>query len=152
MRIRTDDLQGEPIVAFLEAHVAQLRRLSPPESSHALDLDGLRAPDVRFWSATDDDGDILGCAALKTLDPTHAELKSMRTAPRQTRRGIATGLLLHVLGEARTAGFARISLETGAEEFFAPARALYARHGFDYCEPFAGYRPDPLSVFMTRSL
>lgn len=152
MRIATDDLRGAGVIAFLEHHVAQLRSLSPPESTHALDLDGLRSPDVRFWTTTADDGEIVGCAALKTLDATHAELKSMRTATHRTRQGIASRLLLHVLDEARTAGFRRVSLETGAEEFFAPARALYARHGFEECAPFAAYRPDPLSVFMTRAL
>ena len=151
MRIELDDLQGPETIAFLEAHVAQLRSLSPPESTHALDLDGLRAHDVRFWTALDD-GEVVGCAALKTLDPTHAELKSMRTAAHRTRQGIAARLVQHVLDEAGSAGFARISLETGAEDFYAPARALYARLGFDYCEPFGDYLPDPLSVFMTRAL
>ncbi len=152
MHIAIDDLQGAEIIAFLEAHVAQLRSLSPPESSHALDLAGLRSPDVRFWTAVDDDGEIVGCAALKTLDAGHAELKSMRTATHRTRQGVASRLVAHVLEEARAMGFSRVSLETGSEEFFAPARALYARHGFDYCEPFGDYRPDPLSVFMTRGL
>lgn len=152
VHIAIDDLQGGAIVAFLEAHVAQLRSLTPPESSHALDLDGLRSPAVRFWTATDDDGEILGCAALKTLDAEHAELKSMRTATHRTRQGVASRLVTHVLQEARAAGFSRVSLETGADDFFAPARALYARHGFEPCEPFADYRPDPLSVFMTRSV
>lgn len=151
MHIAIDDLQGAEIVAFLEAHVAQLRSLSPPESSHALDLAGLRAPGVRFWTATDD-GEILGCAALKRLDDDHVELKSMRTATHRTRQGVASRLVAHVLDEARGLGFTRMSLETGSEEFFAPARALYARHGFTYCEPFADYLPDPLSVFMTREL
>jgi putative acetyltransferase len=76
----------------------------------------------------------------------------MRTATHRTRQGVASRLVAHVLDEARGLGFTRMSLETGSEEFFAPARALYARHGFDYCEPFADYRPDPLSVFMTREL
>ncbi len=151
VHIAIDDLQGAEIIAFLEAHVAHLRSLSPPESSHALDLDGLRSPAVRFWTATDDE-EILGCAALKTLDAHHVELKSMRTATHRTRQGVASRLVAHVLDEARAAGFTRMSLETGADDFFAPARALYARHGFVYCEPFADYRPDPLSVFMTRSL
>lgn len=155
VQIVIDDLQDPGIIAFLEGHVAQLRSLSPPESTHALDLTGLRSPDIRFWTAFDDgDGprEIVGCAALKTLDPTHAELKSMRTAPHRTRQGIASRLVQHVLDEARAVGFERISLETGAEDFYAPARGLYLRHGFDYCDPFADYRPDPLSVFMTRAL
>lgn len=154
VRIVLDDLRSPEIIAFLEAHVAQLRSLTPPESAHALDLEGLRKPDVRFWTAFDDagEGEILGCAALKTLDPSHAELKSMRTAAHRIREGIASRLVQYVLDEARAAGFGRISLETGADEFFAPARALYERHGFDYCEPFGSYRPDPLSVFLTRTL
>jgi putative acetyltransferase len=152
VHIAIDDLRGAEIIAFLEAHVAELRSLSPPESSHALDLAGLRAPGVRFWTAVDDDGEILGCAALKTLDDEHGELKSMRTASHRTRQGVGSRLVAHVLEEARATGFTRVSLETGSEEFFAAAHALYARHGFAYCEPFADYRPDPLSVFMTRAL
>ncbi|WP_134738877.1 GNAT family N-acetyltransferase [Nocardioides sp. 503] len=149
MRIGPGDLDDPAVVAFLEEHVAQLRDVTPPGSSHALDLDGLRAPSVRFWSVTDEDGDLLGCAALKTLGPDHAELKSMRTATGRTRQGVATALLRHVLDEARSAGAARVSLETGSFDFFAPARALYVRHGFVECEPFGDYRPDPHSTFMT---
>ncbi|WP_193614390.1 GNAT family N-acetyltransferase [Nocardioides lijunqiniae] len=152
MRIAPGDLADPVVVAFLEEHVVQLRDVTPPGSSHALDLDGLRAPDVRFWSATDDHGHLLGCAALKTLVPDHAELKSMRTATTRTRQGVATALLRHVLAEARTAGVARVSLETGSFDFFAPARALYARHGFIQCAPFGDYRPDPHSTFMTLVL
>lgn len=152
MTIALDDLRGAAVVAFLEEHVTQLRDATPPGSSHALDLDGLRAPDVRFWTMTDDDGELVGCVALKTLTADHAELKSMRTAGHRTRQGVATALLRHVLDEARSAGFGRVSLETGSFEFFAPARVLYARHGFTECEPFGGYRPDPHSTFMTFEL
>jgi putative acetyltransferase len=151
VRIDVDDLTSSATIEFLEDHVGQLRALTPPESTHALDLAGLRAPGVVFWSARDGDR-VVGCAALKALDATHAEVKSMRTAADQARRGIATRLLGTVIEHARDGGFRRLSLETGAEPFFAPARALYARHGFVECEPFADYRPDPLSVFMTREL
>ncbi len=150
MRIAPDDLSSAEIVAFLEAHVTQLRSLSPPESTHALDLAGLRAPGVSFWSAYDG-GELVGCAALKTLTSEHAELKSMRTAPHRVGQGIGATLVAFVLDRAREAGFSRISLETGSEEFFAPARRLYARHGFVECAPFGDYRPDPLSTFMTRA-
>ena len=151
MQISRDDLTDPSVIAFLTDHVAQLRALSPPESTHALDLEGLRAPDVSFWAARQD-GEVVGCAALKALDPAHAELKSMRTEAHRTRQGIASRLLAHVLGEARRAGFTRVSLETGTEAFFEPARALYAGQGFEPCAPFGGYRPDPLSAFMTRPL
>lgn len=151
MQIAPDPLTSPEIAAFLQAHLDQMRETSPAESVHALDLAGLRAPGVRFWSAYDG-GELVGCAALKRLDDDHAELKSMRTAPHRTRQGIAARLLAFVLDEARDTGFTRVSLETGTQDFFAPARELYARHGFDACPPFGDYRPDPNSTFMTRSL
>jgi putative acetyltransferase len=155
VEIAPDDLTSAAVVAFLEAHVAQLRSLSPPESTHALDLAGLRAPEVSFWSAYDG-ADLVGCVALKRLDALpvggHAELKSMRTAPHRRGEGIGAGLVGFVLDRARASGLGRVSLETGSEEFFAPARRLYARHGFVECPPFGGYRPDPLSTFMTQGL
>ena len=151
MRIDVDDLTSSETIEFLEEHVRQLRELSPPESTHALDLEGLRAPGVVFWTARDADR-VVGCAALKTLDDTHAEVKSMRTAADQARRASPPACWKRSSSTPGTAGFRRLSLETGAEPFFAPARALYARHGFVECEPFADYRLDPLSVFMTREL
>jgi putative acetyltransferase len=151
-RIERDDLTDPAVVALLDGHVAELRRISPPESSHALDLDGLRAPGVTFWVARDTDHGVLGCGALKVLDASHGEVKSMRTAPRAQRRGVARALLAEVLDEARRSGLTRLSLETGSAGFFAPARALYAAHGFVECGPFAGYRLDPHSTFMTREL
>lgn len=155
LRIRLDDLSDPRIATFLQEHLADMRRISPPESVHALDLDGLRRPEIRFWSAWVDtpDGDRLaGTAALKRLDAGHAELKSMRTAAALRGQGIAARMLAHVLGAARTAGHTRISLETGSQPFFASARALYARHGFEDCAPFGSYTLDPASHFMTRGL
>ncbi|TDE16049.1 GNAT family N-acetyltransferase [Jiangella asiatica] len=151
MKITIDDLSGPEIAGFLDEHVRQMLSITPPESKHALDLDGLRRPEVTFWSVTDG-GRIVGCGAIKRLDAGHAELKSMRTAPARQRGGIASSLLEHIIGEATRMGFTRMSLETGADEFFLPARRLYRKFGFAYCEPFADYRPDPLSVFMTRTL
>lgn len=151
MQTGPGDLDDLEVAAFLEAHVVQLRSMGPPESTHALDLEGLRSPDVRFWTAYDD-GELVGCAALRMLSCDHAELKSMRTAVHRTREGIAAGLLTSVLEEASSAGFTRVSLETGSDDFFLPARALYRAHGFVECEPFGDYRPDPSSTFMTREL
>jgi putative acetyltransferase len=151
VQIAPDPLTSPEIAAFLQAHLDQMRATSPAESVHALDLTGLRAPGMRFWSAYDA-GELVGCAALKRLDDAHGELKSMRTAPHRTRQGIAARMLAFVLDAARADGLTRLSLETGAQGFFAPARALYARHGFAECEPFGDYRPDPNSVFMTRRL
>jgi len=151
VKIIVDDLSGPEIAEFLDEHVQEMRAFTPLESKHALDLDGLRKPEITFWSVMDDDR-LVGCGAIKRLDEGHAELKSMRTAPTRKGSGIASHLLEHIITEARQMGFTRLSLETGAAEFFRPARKLYEKFGFDYCEPFADYRPDPHSVFMTRAL
>lgn len=151
MQIRLDPLTGPDIIALLHEHVAEARRNSPPGSSHALDLDRLRAPDITFWSAWEGDT-LMGCVALKELDPEHGEIKSMRTASAHQRKGVGAKLLQHVLEEAARRGYRRVSLETGALAFFQPARSLYARFGFVPCGPFAQYRDDPASVFMTRTI
>jgi putative acetyltransferase len=151
MKIVVDDLSGPGIARFLDEHVQEMRSITPPESKHALDLDGLRKPEITFWSAVDGDT-LVGCGAIKRLDAGHAEVKSMRTAPTRKRSGIASVLLEHIITEARGMGFTRLSLETGAAEFFLPARKLYEKFGFDYCQPFADYQPDPYSVFMTKLL
>ena len=149
--IRLDDLSDPRIAAFLEQHIRDMRAVSPPESKHALDLEGLRRPDIRFWSAWQG-GELVGCAALRRLDARHGELKSMRTAPQSRRQGLARTMLLHVLVQAQASGLRRVSLETGSMAFFAPARTLYAAHGFVSCAPFGDYRADPNSVFLTCEL
>jgi putative acetyltransferase len=151
MHIRIDDLRGPEIAELLAAHVAFCRASSPPESTHVLDLDALRAPGITFWSAWDGPG-LLGCAALKELHATHGEVKSMHTATRHRGRGVGLALLRQIVAEARVRGYRRLSLETGSMEAFAPARALYARFGFVECPPFGDYRLDANSVFMTIEL
>ena len=151
MLIRPDDLAGPEIRALLEEHVADMRRISPPGSVHALDLAGLRRPGITFWTLWSD-GALAGCGALKAIDAAHGEVKSMRTARSHRRRGVARAMLDHIVGEARRRGYARLSLETGSMDAFAPARTLYARAGFVPCAPFDGYRDDPHSVFMTLAL
>jgi putative acetyltransferase len=155
LHIRLDDLSDPRIEAFMQEHLVDMRAVSPPESVHALDMDQLCQPDIAFWSAwlSEDDGDTLvGTCALKRLSATHAELKSMRTSARHRGQGIARQLLHHVLEEARARGFARLSLETGPQPFFEPARQLYFQNRFVECGPFADYGPDPYSFFMTRAL
>lgn len=149
--IRVDDLRGPAIRALLQEHLAMAAANSPPGAVHALDLDGLRAPDVTFWSVYDGD-ELAGCGALRQLDPSHGEIKSMRTASAHLRRGVAHTLMLHVLNTARQRGYRRLSLETGNTDAFAPARRLYERHGFVPCPPFAGYVDDGFSICMTREL
>jgi putative acetyltransferase len=151
MEIVVDDLTGPQIASFLAEHVREMLSITPVESKHALDLDGLRRPEITFWSVLDG-GAVVGCGAIKRLDPVHAEVKSMRTSSARKRSGIASLLLGHIIAEARRMGFTRLSLETGSAGFFAPARRLYEKFGFEYCGPFADYRPDPNSVFLTRML
>jgi putative acetyltransferase len=151
LRIVVDDLSSPQVAAFLEEHIQEMWSITPLESKHALDLDGLRQPEITFWSVMDGDT-LVGCGAIKRLDADHAEVKSMRTASTRRRSGVASLLLAYLIAEARRMGFTRLSLETGAAEFFQPARKLYEKFGFDYCEPFADYQPSPHNVFMTRAL
>jgi putative acetyltransferase len=151
MEIRIDDLNGYEVSQLLLEHLQSMRRISPPESVHALDVDGLRKPDVTFWTVWKN-GELLGCGALKELDHEHGEIKSMRTAAQHLRKGVARRLLEYILDEARRRGYRRISLETGSQKEFKPAHKLYAASGFTFCEPFADYLDDPNSVFMTREL
>ncbi|OKJ70013.1 GNAT family N-acetyltransferase [Streptomyces sp. CB02460] len=151
MKISVDDLSGRDIAEFLQAHVEEMRAITPLESKHALDLDGLRVPEVTFWTAYDGDA-LVGCGAVKRIEEGHAEIKSMRTEPTRKRSGVASLLLAHIISEARAMGYRRLSLETGATDFFAPARALYEKFQFTYCAPFADYKEDPNSAFMTRLL
>ena len=151
MEIRVDDLSGPEIEALLSEHLASMHVHSPPESVHALPIEKLRGADITFWSAWEN-GDLLGCGALKELDPTHGEIKSMRTASGHLRKGVGRAVLNHIIEEAKRRKYRRLSLETGSMEPFEPARRLYLRAGFIYCEPFADYVLDPNSVFMTMAL
>jgi putative acetyltransferase len=151
LEIRIDDLTGPEIAELLREHLANMAENSPPESIHALNIEQLRQPDITFWSAWSEDG-LLGCGALKELDPLHGEIKSMRTVSRHRRKGVAARLLEHILEEARRRNYRRVSLETGSMSAFAPAHHLYASFGFVECGPFADYVEDPNSRFMTKEL
>ena len=151
MEIRLDALDGAEIRALLTEHLRSMHELSPPVSVHALDLAALRKRDITFWSAWSD-GELLGCGALKELTAGHGEIKSMRTASAHRRKGVARAMLEHIIAEAHRRSYARLSLETGSQPAFAPARQLYESFGFIYCSPFDGYKADPNSVFLTRTL
>jgi putative acetyltransferase len=151
MDIRVDDLSGPEIAQLLREHLHSMTLHSPPESIHALDLDGLRKPEITFWCVWQGD-ELMGCGALKQLDARRGEIKSMRTATRHLRKGVAARLLQHIIEEARRRDYQRLSLETGSMEAFAPARRLYEKFGFEFCGPFADYVEDPYSNFMTRTL
>lgn len=151
MHIREGQLDRPEVIALLRDHLQGMAELSPPESIHALGLDALKQPQISFWSAWDGE-ELLGCGALKRLDAEHGEIKSMRTADAHRRRGVAAAMLEHILAEAARRQYRRLSLETGSMDGFGPARSLYARYGFGYCGPFADYRDDPNSVFMSKTL
>ncbi|MGW4370000.1 GNAT family N-acetyltransferase [Nocardia takedensis] len=151
VRLDIDDLSGPEIRALLREHLAEMREHSPDGSMHALDVEGLRDPSITMWSARLGP-DLVGCGALRQLDDEHAEIKSLRTAAGHTGRGVATAVLTHLVTQARARGFHRVSLETGADEHYRRAIALYERFGFRRCGPFADYTDDPHSVFLTLAL
>ena len=148
LQITVDDPSREDVAALLDEHLRSMHELSPPESVHALDVNGLKTRGVTFWTVREGNL-LLGCGALKELGLDHGEVKSMRTPVALRRRGAGRAILEHILGESRTRGYRRISLETGSMEAFVPARRLYESYGFRYCGPFGDYLEDPNSMFMT---
>ncbi|RAX16607.1 GNAT family N-acetyltransferase [Pseudarthrobacter sp. AG30] len=154
--IERDSPERDDVHRLLSEHLADMFATSPPESVHALDHSALSAPSITFWTAREQ-GALLGCGALKLLGSTpgaagKGEIKSMRTTTSARGRGVASLMLRHILADARSRNLERVYLETGTEDYFAPARRLYARHGFTECAPFAGYVLDPHSVFMALRL
>ncbi|QEX24631.1 N-acetyltransferase [Hypericibacter adhaerens] len=151
MRIIAGDFGDPRVVALLQYHFTSARAQTAPGSAHALDLAGLQSPDIDFWTIWDGDV-LLGFGALKRLSASQGELKSMHIDRIRRGKGAGSAILRHIIAAARARGLTRLSLETGSWDYFLPARALYARHGFVECAPFAGYKPDPNSVFMTLDL
>lgn len=150
-QISIEDPRTPDVVALLETHLAFARATSPPEDVHALDVDGLASEDVTFFTMRDS-GTLLGVGALRELDATHGEIKSMHTAQVARGNGVGRAILEHLLATAVSRGYSRVSLETGTMDEFAAARALYARAGFEECPPFADYFESPNSVCMTLAL
>jgi putative acetyltransferase len=146
-----DDPQRPEVADLLKQHLADMARHTPPESMHALDVVGLSSEQITFWSVWAGT-ELAGCGALKQLDPTHGEIKSMHTSSRHLRTGVASSMLMHMIAEARRRGYVRLSLETGSMDAYELARSLYGRFGFEICGPFADYVFDPNSTFMTREL
>ncbi len=151
LRIVVDDLTGDATLRLIAAHLESMHDLTPAESVHALDAGALADPAVTVWSAWEGEH-LVGIGALKQLDPQRGELKSMRVDDRFRGTGAGRALLRNIVDAARQRGIRSLWLETGADEGFLPARRLYESEGFAPCGPFADYRPDPLSVFMTRVL
>jgi len=151
LEIIIDKLTDSSVKQLLQQHHDDMAQHSPPESVHALDLSGLLASDVTFWTGWID-GQLAGCGALKKLDDKHGELKSMRTSQQFLRRGVAAQLLEHILGAAKKQSLEVVSLETGTMSAFVPAQKLYQRFGFNPCPPFADYVKDPYSMFFSKRI
>ncbi len=151
MKIKLDDLTDERTTGLIGAHLANMTENSPPESIHALNVEGLKQDDVTFYSVWEED-EIMGCGALKELTTKHGEVKSMRTVEKHLKKGVARAMLQFIINEAKMRGYTTLSLETGSMEAFLPARRLYESFGFTYCEPFDKYTDDPNSRFMTLQL
>lgn len=149
--ITVDDPRADDVRALLERHLAFANDHSPPEDVHALDVDALVDPSITFVSYRVD-GELLGVGALKDLGGGHGELKSMHTSAAARGRGVGGAIVTHLLGLARERGLTRVCLETGSPDAFAPARSLYARHGFVECGPFGNYGPSEYSTFMAREV
>lgn len=148
MRLARDSLDNAEVHTLLQEHLNEMALHSPAESIHALDLDALRHSSVDFWSLWDGD-QVIGCCALKNITYDHGEIKSMRLTPAYRGQGLSKKLLQFLFEQAEQKGLRKLSLETGSMAAFEPARKLYENFGFRYCSPFASYKEDPNSVFMT---
>ena len=151
MEIVEGGLDDPRVVDLLHTHLTSAEAETARGSAHALDVSGLRAPEMTFWSAWEGDT-VVGVGALRRLSADHGEIKSMHTAEPARGRGVGSAMVRHIMARALERGMTRLSLETGSWPYFLPARALYARHGFTECGPFGEYREDPNSVFMTLAL
>jgi len=149
--VHEGELDREDVRALLAQHFAEMRAGSPPSACHVLPADQLKAPEIRFFTLREGD-DLLGCGALKRLEPGHGELKSMRASNEALGRGVGKVLLHHLIGAARTEGMTQLSLETGSTDQFAAALRLYEREGFEPCGPFGGYIDTPFTRFFTKSI
>jgi putative acetyltransferase len=149
--VAPDDPADGDVQLLLQRHLEFANTHSAPEDVHALDVTGLQIPEITFVSIRDD-GQLLGVGAIRELDPTHGELKSMHTAAEARGRGVARAILMHLLELARSRGYRRVSLETGSMAAFIPARTMYASVGFVECPPFADYWETPNSTCMTMEL
>lgn len=149
--IKPGDFSDARVIALIRHHFEKNRAVTPAGSAHVLDISALQRPEIAFFALWEGE-DLLGIGALRDFGDGTGEIKSMRTADRALRRGVAAAMLGHLMEHARGLGLKQLFLETGSFDYFAPARALYARHGFTESPPFAGYRPDPNSTFMTCEL
>ena len=136
---------------LLKKHFIELRSVSPSGSTHVLDIDGLKDPSIKFWSLWENNK-LVGCGALKFLEKNHGEFKSIRVADEFKKKGIGERIINHLIEEAKKLKISKLSVETGAGDFFLPARNLFSKFGFKSCPPFAHYKDDPNSCYYTLDL
>jgi len=136
---------------LLKKHFIELRSVSPAGSTHVLDIDGLKDPSIKFWSLWEGKK-LIGCGALKFLEKGHGEFKSIRVADEFKKKGIGERIINHLIEEAKKLKISKLSIETGAGEFFLPARNLFSKFGFKSCPPFAHYKEDPNSCYYSLNL
>ena len=136
---------------LLNKHFIELRSVSPAGSTHVLDIAGLNDQTIKFWSLWENK-DLVGCGALKFLDKSHGEFKSIRVADKFRKKGVGERIIGHLIEEAKKLQITKLSIETGSGEFFSPARKLFTKFNFKNCGPFAHYKEDPNSCFFTKNI
>ena len=145
------NFQNSEVNELLNKHFIELRSVSPEGSTHVLDIDGLKDKSIKFWSLWDNN-QLIGCGALKFLEKNHGEFKSIRVADKFRRSGIGEKIIEHLIEEAKKLQISKLSIETGAGDFFIPARKLFSKFGFKKCMPFAHYKEDLNSCYYTLDL
>ena len=151
MRSIEGNFDNSEVNDLLKKHFIELRSVSPAGSTHVLDIDGLKDPSIKFWSLWENNK-LIGCGALKFLEKNHGEFKSIRVADEFRKKGIGERIIEHLIEEAKKLEISKLSIETGAGEFFLPARKLFSKFGFKLCPPFAHYKEDPHSCYYTLNL
>ena len=143
------NFDNQEVHELLIKHFIELRAASPEGSAHVLDIPGLKVSSIKFWSLWQDDM-LMGCGALKFLDKEHGEFKSIRIHDDFRKQGNSINVINHLINEAKKLNINRLSIETGAGDFFIPARKLFKKCGFETCKPFAHYKEDVNSVYLTK--
>ena len=151
MRSIEGNFDNTEVNDLLKKHFIELRSVSPAGSTHVLDIDGLKDPSIKFWSLWENN-ELIGCGALKFLEKNHGEFKSIRVSDEFRKKGIGERIINHLIEEAKKLKISKLSIETGAGEFFLPARNLFSKFGFKTCPPFAHYKDDPNSCYYTLNL
>ena len=151
MKVIENNFDNAEVNHLLTKHFIELRSVSPDDSCHVLDIKGLKDSSIKFWSFWDNN-QLIGCAALKFLDDEHGEFKSIRVEDNSRGKGVGEKIISHLIEVAKNEGIKRLSIETGAGDFFKSARKLFKKFGFKTCRPFADYKEDPNSCYFNLEI